>query len=112
MRLVLSRCKSSRSLQQLARILKVCIEALIGLSHIYHPDDLDYTFLTAVSLNQLWRWGQCAECTFQGQGWGEKPLMAGVQLVEQRPLNDLFQHVGIVNILILQMKNLKHREVK
>lgn len=37
--------KMSRSPRLLARILKVYIEALTGLSHVDHPDGLKTTFL-------------------------------------------------------------------
>ena len=45
MRLVLGGCKASRSLHLPTRILKVFIEALMGFSHVLHPDGLNNTLL-------------------------------------------------------------------
>lgn len=41
MRLVLNGCKTSRSLHTPLRILKVCIEAFIGFSHVFSSDGLN-----------------------------------------------------------------------
>ena len=57
-----------RSPHQPARILKVYIETLIGLSHVVSPDGLKSTILFQdYMLGKLPLWEWWAESTFQGQ---------------------------------------------
>ena len=46
MRFVLGSCETSRSPHLPARMLKVCVEALTGFSHVYCPDGLNNTLIS------------------------------------------------------------------
>lgn len=61
MRLVLGSCKINSSLHLPSRILKVFIEALNGLSHIYYPDALNNTLLSQGSVLE--------NSSHSGNGW-------------------------------------------
>lgn len=73
-KLVLSGHEKSRSPYPPTRILKDCIEALNGFSHILvQTVSATLSSLKAVSLQQVPLWEWCAEYTFQGQGRRQLP---------------------------------------
>ena len=81
MRLILSSYKTGRSLHIPSRMLKVYIQCLTGFSHVFSPDGLNNTLLSQGCTLQTARTG--AEHTFKGQGRGQEPSIALVQLVGQ-----------------------------
>lgn len=83
-RLVLGSPQMSRSSHLSARILKVCIAALPGFSHIDHPDGLYDTLLSlkAVSLETVARVGRMYILRM-GREIGEKPWITQTQLKSQ-----------------------------
>ena len=91
MRLVLGSCKTSKFVHLPARILKVSMEALTGLSHTYHPDGLNNTVLSqGCVLETAGR--MCIPRT--GEGVRSLQLPGSSSRVSQRshPLYYLLQH--------------------
>lgn len=85
MRLVLGNWKMNTSSHQPTRILKVYVEALSGLSHVYRPDGLENTLLslsyalgTAPTVGIVGR----TVCSKERRG-GEEPSIAHVQVKGQ-----------------------------
>lgn len=68
MRLVIDGCKNKSISASTHQILKVYIEALIGVSHVHCPDvSIPHHYFNAMSLRQLLGLGRQVEPTFQGQ---------------------------------------------
>ena len=71
--------KTSGSPHPLARILHVCIKALTGFSHIYHPDGLNNTLLSQGCV--LENSSSCGNSgwNIQSKDWeeGQEPSIAG-----------------------------------
>ena len=73
--------KMSRSPRLLVRILKVYIEALMGLSHIHNPHGLNTLLSQGCVLEKgLYHGNSVWMYILRTQGGGEEPLIALVQL--------------------------------
>lgn len=86
----------------LSRHNLVYTEASTGFSHLVSTTQSSFK---AVSLKWPLVWEWWVECTFQGQGGGEEPPIAQVQLEGQRshPLNDLLTHLVISKLQSLHL---------
>lgn len=88
-------------MRPLARILKVHVEALTGLSHVLSADGLNNTLLSQDSVLEIGsHWEMVGwSIHFVGTGWGEEPPITQIQLTGQPAVTSqkFLQHLSLIS---------------